>query len=730
MGRFRSERGRAMVPFLAVALVGPALMAFPPYSDVVVRRQVLVLVLCGVCTVALALASVRLPEASWAAAVPILAFFLVVVAARDVTGGSLSPLSPLVLLPILWIVLFGTRRQLWVAVVASGAVFLGPLLVLGTERYNPGEWRRALLWSLVVGLICPRVQERVVELRAAVLRQTQLAGQMNAVLQAATEHLIVTTDLEGSITLFGEGAERMVGYRAEEMLGGTPLLMHVGDEVAARAAELGIDPGFAVLVHDVPADRAAVRVWTFRRQDGTTLRVLLSVTRLFDGDVQTGWLGIARDITAEELAQRDLELAERRWRVLVDHMPDMSVMVIGPQLEYRLAVGAGLGRQGLEQVAGSTLFESSSPAIVDLLEPLYRAALAGETGVVEISAPNTSAIHEVTAVPLPPHHGRPEALVVARDITRSREREAALRVTRDRFAQLVEVSPHGLLLMDADLVIVEANPAICAMLGFVAVEVIGHRLSSLPWLTDQDLSRLGDLAAGAVSRLSVEREVEAAASDVHFVAVTVVPLRGAEQGAASLLATVVDISERRRYEERLAHLADHDPLTGVANRRKFDAELEAHLNRCRRHGARGALMMLDLDHFKRINDTMGHNSGDELIVSVATILRKRLRVTDVLARLGGDEFAILLPDADAAAAEVVAGQLVALIRDHVTVMDDTHPRSVTASVGVVLITDRDISAAALAGAADRAMYDAKDAGRDGYVLTAPRRDLRPGVVRP
>src|SRR5579871_4392628 len=135
-------------------------------------------------------------------------------------------------------------------------------------------------------------------------------------------------------------------------------------------------------------------------------------------------------------------------------------------------------------------------------------------------------------------------------------------------------------------------------------------------------------------------------------------------------------------ERELRHMADHDPLTGLLNRRGLEAELERHVTHVRRYGDRGALLALDLDHFKTVNDTLGHDAGDQLIVSVAEILTERLRATDTVARLGGDEFAILLPEATLSTAEGVAAQLVADIHEHAVLSAGQVPRHVTASIGV------------------------------------------------
>ncbi|HEX4804678.1 MAG TPA: GGDEF domain-containing protein [Conexibacter sp.] len=182
-----------------------------------------------------------------------------------------------------------------------------------------------------------------------------------------------------------------------------------------------------------------------------------------------------------------------------------------------------------------------------------------------------------------------------------------------------------------------------------------------------------------------------------------------------------DLTSLRLTTSELRHLADHDPLTGLANRRRFEQELARHLAHTRRYGPEGAVLLLDLDCFKPVNDTLGHAAGDRLLVRVATVLRERLRATDVLARLGGDEFAVLLPRVDRAGAEAVARSLVETVRAEVPALAG---RAVTISVGALAFAAAPTPASAPANAlaaADLAMYDAKAAGGDGWALYAEPR---------
>ena len=169
----------------------------------------------------------------------------------------------------------------------------------------------------------------------------------------------------------------------------------------------------------------------------------------------------------------------------------------------------------------------------------------------------------------------------------------------------------------------------------------------------------------------------------------------------------------------LRHLADHDALTGLPNRRRFEQELARHLAHVRRYGPEGAALVLDLDGFKPVNDTFGHAAGDRLLARVAGVLRERLRATDVVARLGGDEFAILLPRVDAAGAAAVARSLVRTVRAEALT---DHARGVTISIGVIAFDAHSPAVPeGVMAAADIAMYDAKAAGGDGWAFYAEAR---------
>jgi diguanylate cyclase (GGDEF)-like protein/PAS domain S-box-containing protein len=277
------------------------------------------------------------------------------------------------------------------------------------------------------------------------------------------------------------------------------------------------------------------------------------------------------------------------------------------------------------------------------------------------------------------------------------------------------------------------NPAAARMLGWEAGELTGRPLHEVvhapptggpPHIGDHcplqpSHRQLGEHATG-------EDEFHRRDGSRFPVDYILTPIREGDEVTGAVI-TFNDITERKRFESQLRHLADHDPLTGLFNRRHFETELARHVAHANRRAPAGAALLLDLDNFKYVNDTLGHGAGDDLIRSISSVLRGRSRATDVIARLGGDEFAVLLVDADAAKAEKVAADLAEAVRRNVITVGD-RPLRVTASIGVAPLRQRALTAEEVLMEADIAMYRAKEAGRDRYAVYTPEAARRVGVT--
>jgi diguanylate cyclase (GGDEF)-like protein/PAS domain S-box-containing protein len=273
-------------------------------------------------------------------------------------------------------------------------------------------------------------------------------------------------------------------------------------------------------------------------------------------------------------------------------------------------------------------------------------------------------------------------------------------------------APIGMALFNTDGEYVRVNDTLCRMLGRSRCDLLGRRDQELTHPDDRqaDVDAAWRILNGEIDHHQTEKRFLAPCGGVVWTIANLTFVRDERGRPLAWLGQFQDISDRKDAELQLRRIADHDDLTGIPNRRRLVEELSTRLLLAGRHGERGAVLVLDLDGFKAINDTKGHGAGDEILHTVAQALRARLRATDLLARLGGDEFAVVLPHAAADEAMAVADALNGAVRA-------ACEGAVTASCGVALYgPDGPGSPEHLLAEADRAMYHAKQSGRDGAAL--------------
>ena len=304
-----------------------------------------------------------------------------------------------------------------------------------------------------------------------------------------------------------------------------------------------------------------------------------------------------------------------------------------------------------------------------------------------------------------------------------RDARARVRGTADWNSELagaLEAGRFGVLPLDDDGRILHANQPAAELLGRNLRTLRGRRLVEFVHPDERGWaeSDYRSLLQGELDRLRQELRVLTADHRERWTELSSRAINRASDDPARVITLLDDVSDRLRREAELQRLADSDPLTGLLNRRRFSAELNRHLARTDRYGPRGALLLIDIDRLKEINDNDGHLAGDRAIVTTATAIRSHTRSSDVPARIGGDEFAILLPAATSEQATAVAAALSAAIassdsRRHCR-------RALTVSVGVAAVT-HGTSAESLLEEADRAMYRIKHAGGNGHALALRQR---------
>jgi diguanylate cyclase (GGDEF)-like protein/PAS domain S-box-containing protein len=312
------------------------------------------------------------------------------------------------------------------------------------------------------------------------------------------------------------------------------------------------------------------------------------------------------------------------------------------------------------------------------------------------------------------------------DIARRRVVERQLSEAQTRFHRAFAQAPIGMALVDLDGGWRQVNQAMCLMLRYSEPELLQATRAQLTHADDlaADMEQVAALIAGAADHCEMEKRFLDAAGAVVWTSVSRSLVRDEDSGTPLyFIAQVQDITERRQFEAKLSHLADHDALTGLFNRRRLEHELDRQVAYTERYRTGAALLMLDLDNFKYVNDTLGHAMGDELIVRVANLLRERLRETDIVARLGGDEFALILPETDSTAAQLLAGDLLEALARDALVVDERRAIQVSASIGIAAIEPGvPRTPAELMMNVDVAMYDAKEAGRGRFSVHDPGGD--------
>jgi diguanylate cyclase (GGDEF)-like protein/PAS domain S-box-containing protein len=279
-------------------------------------------------------------------------------------------------------------------------------------------------------------------------------------------------------------------------------------------------------------------------------------------------------------------------------------------------------------------------------------------------------------------------------------------------------APIGMALVDMNGNWLQVNNALCRITGHEENELKAKPLCSITHPDDIDLDTLllRQLLDGEISSYQIEKRCLHAWGQFVWMMITVSLVRNRKGRALYLIMQFQDISERKELAGRLEYLADHDYLTGLHNRRHFEQELAREVDRAARYGSPGAVLLIDVDNFKIINDTFGHLAGDDLLKGIAGLLKHRVRHTDILARVGGDEFAVLLPQTNAAHAATVADDSVKVLEKQAAVLANQSIR-ISASVGVASFDG--ISAAEALARADVAMYAAKQAGRNCFIVYKP-----------
>ena len=296
-----------------------------------------------------------------------------------------------------------------------------------------------------------------------------------------------------------------------------------------------------------------------------------------------------------------------------------------------------------------------------------------------------------------------------------------LAASEARYRAIFEGAAEAIMVTDAETRILQVNPAFCAITGYAAEDVIG-RTPAMMSSGRHDAAFYDDMRARLAREGAWQGEVwnRRKSGDLYVQWLSITRI-GTADAPEAYVCTFSDITQRKQAEEQIRYRADHDALTGLPNRALFADRLGSALAGASRHGHRFALLAVDLDYFKAVNDRFGHLAGDALLVETAARLQACVRESDTVARLGGDEFAVILTEITGPAdAEEVAARICASIARPFALAEGE--ACVSASVGIAFGPDGDASLEVLQRRADRALYAVKHSGRGHYRIYDAARD--------
>lgn len=604
----------------------------------------------------------------------------------------------------------GLESYIGAPLVASSGEAIGVVVVAHTAPMRVTELARSVL-----GLYASRLAAELErETASATLRAREAHYRR---LAERSRDLIIVHNLEGTMLFVNPATERFLGRNASSLVG-----LNVREVISPQC------------VADLER-RAARRIGGERsdmryeidlvRRDGELTRVEVISTVLSERgtELDDRILLVARDVSERRHTLDALRASRQKYKDLVHALPEI-VFEVDTAGRLTFVNRTGLRAFGIDPedlARGLTVVDTVIPQDAERVRAEFERVMQGE----ELGWQNYTARRKNGATFPMSVHAQPIGLGahgsevrgargIAVDNTQREAAEAELRLS----ASVFENSIEGILITDPQGTILRANRAATTITGYPREELLGQT----PRLFRSD--RHDERFYSAMWSIILETgswhgEIwnTRKSGEVYPQWLSISTVRGPDGEPTHYIAVFSDISSQKRFEERIHRLAHYDPLTDLPNRRLFQDRLEHALAQARRDNGQVALLYLDVDRFKSVNDSLGHAVGDQLLQQVSDRLRRAVRESDTVARLGGDEFTVILrgfdnPAAAVAGAVRVAQQVIHSVR--VPMILEGHDVAVTVSIGIALYPQDASSAHDLVMNADTAMYHAKGAGRNDY----------------
>jgi len=415
-------------------------------------------------------------------------------------------------------------------------------------------------------------------------------------------------------------------------------------------------------------------------------------------------------------AQQQLE---ERVRAILGALSDLLVLVDDQGRYLEVLAGSGdLLLAPVEQLQGRYMDELLPEDLARYFVAAIHAAIASQQlQTVEYTLDGEAGERLFEGRVLPAGFevdGRPAVLFLSRDITHMQDSDRNARLLET----VIQAAREGVAIISESRKVLYANPAVGEITGFSPQELMREGEGFLRHELDHRLCQQICSEARRGDHWQQEIELHTKSGETRLVWLSLDTLRTRSGEIEYFVALLNDVTDIRRSRAQLEHVATHDSLTGLPNRALFESRLGQALSRARRHDTRGAVLLLDLDRFKQVNDSLGHSVGDGLLIEVAKRLQRASRQEDMVARLGGDEFTLILEDLD-------EGEQAAMVADKILEVF-SHPMlieglelEVATSIGIATFPAEGETIDDLLKQADAAMYDAKESGGNQYRYHSP-----------
>ena len=495
------------------------------------------------------------------------------------------------------------------------------------------------------------------------------------------------------------------GFNADPVL--TP-------DMALASRHAGLPGGVNFTLHAYPGAHYNWYMMSFMPVTVAMGGLLLSWLLAFSLGLVEAGIARTQELTA---AQLSLEESEQRYRSLFTHHPD-AVFSLDREGCFVTANASCVTITGYthSEILDQHFTHFINADDMDRIGQYFQATIQGEISRFELSIIDRNGeLHllDLIALPISINDNVDGIYCIAQDVTVSRAQQTQLRILE----RSVEASVNGVLIADATLPgmpILYANRAFTTMTGYTQEDVIGHNCRFLQG-SDSDPASVAKIRR----HLAQQRDVHVTLCNYRkdgtpfWNDLYISPVRDQDGRVTHFVGVQHDISKHKAYEARLAYHASHDALTRLPNRALFEDKLLAQFTLLQQGELRLAVLFIDLDDFKPINDNLGHAVGDRVLTEVARRLQATLGPNDIVARLGGDEFVMLLTDIteEAQVVERVECMLTTLARPYCL---DGQELYLTASIGIALSQDTTLQPQMLIQQADMAMYKAKQQGRNAY----------------